>query len=313
MDDLSDLVRALTPGPDGVDKRARSRLRDAFGAERRRVRREWFLVRAVSVGMVMFIVWSIAPATPTDEELPLIGLAQATAQLVPPEVNPGEQWYVRETRNERMSIVDHTGPVPEDITIVVNTVEETWVDLTAATMQRTSVSHMEVLSPEDREAFERMQRQEQLAAPGRIEEEPVEIAYPGVHPMWSAGPEAVYEELSAAAGASGDVRLDRLAVLKTAAGLMQHHGVDPTKRSTLLLTIAKIPGIEVESADGVVAVRYQYVQGDVAHELRFDFDMASGTLVGESVATLATPTSPSIVLSESRYEARLEINSPSPS
>ncbi len=258
----------------------------------------------------MFVVWSIAPATPTDAELPLIGLAQATARLAPPQLDPGEQWYVREVRAERRSIMDNSSVTPEDIAVMVNTVAETWVDVSTSTMHRVTISHVEVIAPEDRAAFERMQAEDQLANVGRIEEEPVEIAYPGVHPMWAGGPDAVYAELSSSVGTSDDVRLDRLAILRAAADLMQHHGVDPAKRSTLLLTIARIPGIDVDTIDGAVRVGYQYVLGDVAHEVRYDFDPRSGALVGESIATLATPTSPGIVLSESRYEARLEVNAP---
>lgn len=307
MDDFPDLVRDLTPTADSVDPLARARLRDAFGAERRRVRREWFLVRAVSVGVVMFLVWSIAPATPTDDQLPLIGLAQATAQLPAPEPAAGEQWYVREEREERMSIVDNTGEAASDIAIMVNTVSETWVDLSSEAVSRSSVSVSDVISPQDRDAFERLQEQNPEVFE-RVDHEDSQIMYSSDDAMWSGGANAVYAELERAAGKSDDIRMDRLTMLGLASNLMQRHGVDPTKRSLLLLTIARIPGIEVESADGVVQVRYQYVVGDIAHEVRYDFDSGTGALAGKSIATMATPTSESIVLSRSRYEARLAIN-----
>jgi hypothetical protein len=139
------------------------------------------------------------------------------------------------------------------------------------------------------------------------------VAYANDHPMWSEGAPGVYAELESAVEPSDDIRMDRLQILSLAVELMQRHGVDPTKRSILLLTIARIPGIEVERTDNVVQVRYQYVIGDVAHEVRYDFDRTDGALVGKSIATLATPTSESIVLSQSRYEARLAINETSES
>ena len=308
MDDFPDFIRALTPSTDAVDVAARSRLRDAFGAERRRVRREWFLVRAISVGVVMFVVLSIAPATPTDDELPLIGLAHATAQLAAPQPAAGEQWYVREERAERRSIRDNSADAPDDIAVVVRTVSETWIDLTDETLERSIVMFTEVLSPEDRVAFERIQRQNPELFSQVDSEESSKIAYSNSHPMWAGGATAVYSELERAVGPSDDIRMDRLAILGLTADLMQRHGVDPHKRSILLLTIARIPGIEVESVEGVVQVRYQYVVGDVAHEVRYNFDRTDGALVGESIATLATPTSDSMVLSKSQYEARLAIN-----
>jgi hypothetical protein len=290
-----------------VDPAARARLREAFGAERRRFRREWFLVRAISVGVVMFLVWSIAPATPTANDIPLIGLAQATAQLQAPEPADGEQWYIREYRQERMSILDSSGDEQADITVVVNTLSETWVDLShETTYSRSAVSEMQALSPGDREALERFQAHNpDLTKPVEAEST---IAYANDHPMWAGGAPAVYAELERAVEASDDIRIDRLQILSRSAELMQRHGVDPTKRSILLLTIARIPGIEVERTDDVVQVRYQYVVGDVAHEVRYDFDRTDGSLVGKSIVTLATPTSESIVLSQSRYEARLAIN-----
>lgn len=304
MPDFPDFVRDLTPTTDSVDPAARARLRDAFGAERRRVRREWFLVRAISVGVVMFLVWSIAPATPTDDELPLIGLAQATAQLAAPQPAAGEHWYVREERAERMSIRDNTGDDPTDITVMVNTVAETWVDLDEETLVQSSTSDMVVLSPEDQVALNRYLERNPDALP-EVQRQESPVDYSRNHPMWSGGAPAVYQELAAATADSDDIRMNRLAMLGLAADLMQRHGVDPTKRSVLLLTIARIPGIDVDSADGQVQVRYQYVVGDVAHEVRYDFDRSNGGLVGKSIATLATPTADSVVLSQSRYESRL--------
>jgi hypothetical protein len=312
MDDFPDFVRDLTPTTDSADPVARTRLREAFGAERRRFRREWFFVRAVAVGVVMFLVWSIAPATPTGNETPLIGLARATAQLPAPQPASGEQWYVIEHRQERMSFLDSTQDEPEDITVVVSTVAETWVDLSDDTaFSRAAVSEMYPLSPDDQEALERFQANNpDMTQPVEAEST---VVYSNAHPMWSEGASAVYAELSRAVEPSDDIRMDRLQILSLAAELMQRHGVDPAKRSTLLLTIARIPGIEVERTDHLVQVRYQYVVGDVAHEVRYDFDRTDGSLVGKSITTLATPTSESILLSQSRYEARQAVGGPSES
>ena len=310
MDDFSDFDRILPVAPPDSVARTRARLRDAYGRERRRRRREWFFVRAVAVGVVIFTVWSISPATPTDSDLPLVGLAQATAQLARPTVDSGQQWYIREVRSERRSIVDRTGVLPNDITFMVNTVAETWVDPETEVVRRSSSSHIELLSPDDQVAYERLHGQESIGLE-RIEDEPIEIAYPGVHPVWSQPPSVVYDELASGVGSQDDIRLERLEVLKAATRLIQYHGIDPAKRSTLLYTIAEIPGIEVDRSLESVSVRYQYVVKDVAQEIRFDFDPGDGRLLGESITTLATPTSPEIVLSQSRYEARLEIDAAS--
>lgn len=309
MDDFPDLVRRLTPNPDKVDPDARARLRDAFAHERRRSRRDWFFVRALSVGVVLFVVWSIAPATPTDEELPLIGLAQATAQLAAPEPSPGEQWYVREERADRMSIVDNTGDTPGEIALMVHTVEETWVDLEDETVQRSSASDVEVVSSDDEETFARLKEGNPGVVPPQppAEERTVDTGFSTTISVWSGGADAMYEAIHRAVGVREDIRMKRLAMLDVAAELMQRHGAYPSRRATLLLTIARIPGIEVEVAERQVRVRYQYVVGDVAREVRYDFDRATGALVGRAVATLATPTSPSLVASESRYESRLAV------
>ena len=77
-DDLRDLI----PGAPVTDLgAARSRLRDAMAEERRRRRSDAFLVRAAVVGAVLFTVWSIAPSTPTDAELPLIGRASCRERV----------------------------------------------------------------------------------------------------------------------------------------------------------------------------------------------------------------------------------------
>jgi hypothetical protein len=89
---------------------------------------------------------------------------------------------------------------------------------------------------------------------------------------------------------------------------MQHHGLDPAKRSVLLMTIARIPGIDVETGHIAVTVRYRYVVNNIASEARYDFDRATGNLVGRSVAALATATAPEVLLSESSFESRLEFN-----
>lgn len=308
MDDFSDFGDLTPTHPTPLDVAgARGRLRSAVVAERRRLRRRWFLVRSVLVGTVVFTVWSIAPTTTNSSDLPLIGLAQATARLGPMEVAPGEHWYVREERSEWISLTDATNSEPLDVTVRVDTVAETWVDLESSTVRQTRVSQVESLAPDDRQALELLEASEQIDL-GRFESEPVEINYPGVHPMWAGGVDEVYAELERQAGSSGDIRLDRVSILRSAAILMQQHGADPAKRSALLLAISRIPGIEVEATGRILTVRYQYVKGSVAHEIRYDFDQLRGELVGESVSTLATPTAPAILLSQSRYEARLAID-----
>ncbi|MGF1667492.1 MAG: hypothetical protein ACFCVC_14625 [Acidimicrobiia bacterium] len=310
MDDLPESPRELghlippDHGP-GAD-RARQRLRTAMVAERRRVRREWFLVRSLLVGMAIFSVWTIAPGGSGGGDRPLVGLAEATAALQPPEMGPDDEWYVREERSQRILLIDRARVEPTEVEVVVSTVAETWVNATASTVRQRLVSQIESLSPDDRAAMDLVEQSQTLPL-GRFETEPAEVAYPGVHPMWAGGPEAVLAELTRAAGDHGDVRLQRLAVLKAAATLMQQHGADPVKRGIVLLTIASIPGIEVDMGD-LLSVRYQYVVGDVAQEVRYDFDRTDGSLVGESISTLATPTSDAILLSRSQYEARLAID-----
>jgi hypothetical protein len=307
MDELPDFDDLIPPGSVTGADAARHRLRGAVVAERRRVRREWFLVRSVLVGTVIFVVWAIAPTSSNRSDLPLVGLAEATAKLPAPIPSADEDWYVREERSEWINLSDRTASEPREVTVRVDTVSETWVDLSASTIRRTSVSKLDALAPEDAETLALIEASEQIDV-GRFESDPVEINYPGVHPMWAGGADAVYGELARAAGESGDIRLDRLSMLRSAAVLMHHHGAEPSKRSVILLAISRIPGIEVEYRSGLLAVVYQYVQGDIAYELRFDFDRTSGVLVGESIATLATPTAPGILLSQSRYEARLAID-----
>jgi hypothetical protein len=310
MDDLPDFppdLGQLSP-PDVASGAvaARHRLRTAMAAERRRVRREWFLVRSLLVGTVIFAVWSIAPSRPGGGELPLVGLAEATAALQAPQVGPGDEWYVREQRSQRILVTDRAQAQPTEVEVMVSTVAETWVDIPASTVRQRVVSRIESLAPDDRAAMDLVEQSGSLPL-GRFETDTVEVAYPGVHPMWAEGPEAVLAELTMAAGERHDVRLERLAVLKSAAILMQQHGADPVKRGIVLLAIASIPGIEVDMGD-VLTVRYQYVVGDVAQEVRYDFDRSNGSLVGESISSLATPTSPGILLSQSQYEARLAID-----
>lgn len=305
-DSLPDFGQLIPPEHAAGTDQARRRLHTAMVAERRRVRREWFLVRSLLVGSVIFSVVSIAPGGPGGDDLPLVGLAEATAALQAPEVGPDDEWYVREQRSERILLTDRAQAEPAEVEVMVRTITETWVDIEASTVRQRLVSQVESLSPDDRAAMELVEQSESLPL-GRFETEPVEVAYPGVHPMWVEGPEAVLSELTVAAGDSGDVRLERLSVLKTAAILLQQHGSDPAKRGIVLLTIASIPGIEVDMGD-VLTVRYQYVVGDVAQEVRYDFDRTDGSLVGESISTLATPTSPGIILSQSQYEARLAID-----
>jgi hypothetical protein len=309
MDDLPDfppdLGQLIPPDERPGVVRARHRLRSAMVAERRRARREWFVVRSVLVGTVIFAVWAIAPGRPGGGDLPLVGLAEATAALPATEMGPGDEWYVREERSQRILLTDRAQTAPAEVEVIVGTVAETWVDIEASTVRQRLVSKVESLSPDDRAALDLVEQSEGLPL-GRLETEPVEVAYPRVHPMWAEGPEAVLSELTVAAGESGDVRLERLSVLKMAAILMQQHGSDPAKRGIVLLAIASIPGIEVETGD-VLTVRYQYVVGDVAQEVRYDFDRTDGSLVGESISTLATPTSPGILLSQSQFESRLAI------
>jgi hypothetical protein len=310
MDDLPESPRELgdlIPSDHGSGaERARQRLRTAMVAERRRVRVEWFLVRSLLVGTVIFSAWAIAPGGPGGGDLPLVGLAEATAALQAPEMGPNDEWYVREERSQRILLIDRARVEPTEVEVMVSTVAETWVDASASTVRQRLVSQVASLSPDDREAMELVEQSQSLPL-GRFESEPADVAYPGVHPMWAQGPEAVLSELTEAAGANGDVRLERLAVLKAATTLMQQHGADPVKRGIILLTISSIPGIEVDLGD-VLSVRYQYVVGDVAQEVRYDFDRATGSLVGESISTLATPTSEAILLSRSQYEARLAID-----
>ncbi len=310
MDDHPDLpfeLRRLIPSdqPVGADQ-ARQRLRTAVTAERRRVRREWFLVRSLLVGTVIFAVWSIAPGGPGVDHLPLVGLAEATAALPVPDVGPDDEWYVREERSQRILLTDRSPTEHTEVEVIVNTVAETWVDMAASTVRQRLVSQVGSLSPDDQAALDLVERSEKLTV-GRFETEAVEVAYPGVHPMWDGGAEAVLSELTRAAGQTGDIRLERLSVLKAAAILMQQHGSDPAKRGIVLMAIASIPGIQVDMGDAL-SVRYQYVVGDVAQEVRYDFDRADGSLVGESISTMATPTAPAILLSQSQYEARLAID-----
>lgn len=314
MEDLPDFSDLIPPAESSGSDAALVRLRAAVTAERRRVRREWFFVRSVLVGTVIFAVWSIAPTGRPGDTLPLVGLAEATAQLRSPTMAPGDEWYVREERSQWIAVsdlADEASPEPTEVTVQVDTVAETWVDVSASTARQRLVSQIASLAPDDQAAVELVARSEALNL-GRFETDEVEVGYPAVHPMWRAGPDAVLGELLDAAGHSGDVRLDRLSVLQTVSQLMQQHGSDPGKRSTLLLTIARIPGIEVEVIEPVLSVRYQYVVGDVAQEVDYRFDRKSGALVGESITTLATPTSPGIVLSQSQYEARMAINEPGP-
>lgn len=302
MEDLPELSDLIPPeGSSGIDA-ARRRLRAAAAAERRRVRREWFFVRSVLVGTMIFAVWSIAPTGQLGDTLPLVGLAEATAQLRSPSLEPGAEWYVREERSEWISLTDLAVGDPTEVTVQVDTVAETWVDVTASTVRQRLVSEIAAMAPDDQAAIELVQRSEGLNI-GRFETDD-EVRYPAVHPMWGSGPDEVLAELTAAVGSSGDVRLDRLAVLQTVSDLMQQHGSDPAKRSVLLLTIARIPGIEVDVTERAVSVRYEYVVGAVAQEVNFRFDRTNGALVGESITTLATPTSQGFVLSESRFEAR---------
>jgi hypothetical protein len=309
MDDFTDFEHLIPPEESTGATFARHRLRAAVTAERRRARREWFFVRSVLVGTVIFTVWSIAQTTPNTHDVPLVGLAEATAQLVPPEIGPGDEWYVREERSEWVSLSDRSVPSPTDVSVLVSTVAETWIDPGASTIRQSTVSQVESLSPDDRRARELVERSEQLPI-GRFESDPVEITYPGVHPIWSGGAESVLAELASLAGENDDVRLDRLAILKSASDMMQMHGSDPVKRATLLLAIARIPGIEVDLVEELLSVRFRYANGDLAQEVRYDFDRTDGALVGESIVTLATPTSPEFVLSHSKFEAGLAVDEP---
>jgi hypothetical protein len=298
--DFRDIVpAAFESDPSG----ARARLRDAMGFERARVRRRWFALRAIASGLVLFIVWSIAPATPTDDELPLIGLAEAVASMPAPDLSAGDAWYVRSDRVERKSFTTDQDGASRQGTVLVHSVHETWVQPDNRAYQRSAVSNIEFPTVADQAGYEALRASEQYTI-GRVREEPIELD-PSVSDFaWAEGPAAVLEEVSVRFEGAGDVRMGRVGTLKALATLMQYHGSDPAKRRTVLLAIAMIPGIDVDRDRGVVSVAYEYVVGDVAQEVRFGFDESNGQLVIQTVSALATPTSPAVQLMVAQFEAR---------
>lgn len=298
-----DDLRGLVPGAPSTDVgAARSRLRDAMAEERRRRRSDAFLLRAAVVGVVLFTVWSIAPATPTDAELPLIGLAEATARAPAPVLGPDQAWYVRAEILERQSLAGESGGQEAVATVLVSSIEETWVETGSEVIRRTTVSNIDFPTEGDRRAYQ------VIAGVGGIEvggvrEEPIALAFPGVDPVWRRGPDALLTAITERVGASEDVRLQRVAVLRALADQMQFHGADLGKRRTVLLAIALIPGIEVTRTPDHVAVAYDYLVGDTAQKIQLAFDGETGELVAERVSTLPTPSVPGVDLRRTSFES----------
>jgi hypothetical protein len=252
--------------------------------------------------VVLFTVWSIAPATPTDAELPLVGLAQATASAQAPVLGPDQSWYVRAEILERQSLAVEADARAATATVLVSSVQETWIEPGSDGIRRTTVSSIEFPTAADQRAYDVIRAAGGIEV-GGVREEPIALAFPGVDPVWREGPEALLQAISDRVGASEDIRLERVAVLRALADQMQFHGADPAKRRTVLLAIAMIPGIDVTRTSDNVAVEYQYLVGDTAQKVQLAFDGSSGELIAERVSTLPTPTVPGVDLRQTAYES----------
>jgi hypothetical protein len=303
MSDLSDFeFDDLAQVPEEARSEARVRLFDAMERERRRVRRAGFALRALASGLVLFVAWSIAPAVPHEEQVPLVGLASAVAELPSPEIGPGQAWYVRANREDRIAMISSAGGEDVVVTVIVSTVEETWVRPDSRGVKRSKVSEVGFPTERDRSEFERLGLEKQLAL-DEAERVPGPPDYSEHDPMWDGGPEAIVAAVTRVVAPTSDVRSQRIEVLRSLTTLMQIRGSDPKRRSALLLAIDRIPGIQIGTDEAGITVSYRYVVNDVAEESRFTFDHASGQLVSEEVVTLATPTTPGTTLSTARYEA----------
>lgn len=298
MDEHPDL-EALIPPESERRPAARARLVHAIQRDRGRRRRRRFGVRAAAAGLVLFVAWSAVPQATNEEALPLIGLAEAVARLPAPAIEPDDLWYIKAERRQRISLAP--APSSESVTVVLASVEETWLGADASGVQRTTYSHVEFLDPGDRTRFEHLDLGGTLPV-GEVAEQPVRSVFSSLDPVWREGYEAFYAELQHQAGSSGNVVVDRLAMLRLAAATVQHHGGDPAKRSLVLRTIAEIPGTDVERIEDRVAVSYDFVSDDIAQQITLEFDAATGELKRETISSHATPTSPAVILSEASYQ-----------
>ncbi len=298
MDAFQELDELIPPDADAEAWRARRRLQGAIRSEVRSRRRLGFSGRATAIGLVIFSVWSIAPSAPTDDQLPLLGLAAATARLGVDVVEPGALWYTKAEVLERVDIANGV----DEFTVLKRSVQEEWFAPDADRgLQRTTVADFSFLSDEDQARFAEVSGDFGLET-GLVSVDELDLQSRWTDPMWSGGPAAIERRLRVIVGASGDTRLDRVRMLDAAAELMWQNGSDPVRQSLLLFTVSDFPGIEVSRSDGVVTVSYRYVLDAVAREMLLDFDAATGRLISESVSTLPYGEHPAVLLSHTEYQ-----------
>lgn len=283
-------------GADAADA-ARSRLRTAIRSEVSARRRAGFVFRSAAMGVVIFLIWAIAPSSPSEDQMPLLGLAAATAQRAagaPANV----LWYSKANTLERVDLLNEG----DGFSVMKHSVREQWTGPGAASgYERLTVADLSFPSDEDATLFAAFDGELGFEE-GAVEVESFDPTERWIDPMWAGGPAAIERRLAMLAGHSDDLRLDRVRMLEAATDLMREFGADPARQSLLLYTIAGFPGIEVERDDGMVQVVYRYVYDAVAREMRLEFDAGTGLLVRESVSTMPYGNHPAVLLSDTQYE-----------
>lgn len=299
MNDLPDLDALLPPEGDDAFLSARHRLKGAIRYEVSTRRRLSFMARATAMGLVIFSVWSIAPSSPSDDQLPLLGLAAATARLSVDYVETQDLWY---TKAEVLERVDIANGVQDEFTVLKRSVHEEWTGPGSDRgYRRTTVADLTFLSTEDWVRFSEAETDLGFRK-GEVSVDEFDPSERWVDPMWSGGAAAVETRLRLMVEPTGDTRLDRVSMLDAATELMRQNGRDPARQSLLLYVISDFPGIEVTRSDGVVTVSYKYVLDGVAREMLLDFDAATGLLVSEKVSTMPYGEHPGVLLAHTEYD-----------
>ena len=280
--------------------RARRHLGRIIARETTRRRRRRFGARAVSAGLTLFLVLTVAPKGTNTDLQPLLGLADAVERMPRDLITETNVWY---SKVDRMELVE----VPPELTggfeleFLLPSTEESWYGLGAVQRKRVTYGEPQFLSPEAARVFWTADLAAHYPTQRVVESEQSILEMHLLGEVADGPASDLRAVLERQVAGRGDRRPEEVELLRLSARLMQTHGADPAVRGTVLRVLADIPGIKVGTSPGMVEVWFDYLDGDRPLRLSYAFDADTAYLVRESLATLATQTEPSSFLEQANH------------
>jgi hypothetical protein len=278
---------------------ARSRLWAAMAKEKLQGRRRRTRRRLVVVATAMVLTLGVVPPGLDGEMQPLLGLADAVAASPEPVASTVRHWYARADTRELVTV--RVGDTDE-IQFLLPAVEEAWHDMGDAPRRTKTFGTPVFLSSEDADAFFAAGLAVEYRSGQTVELPSQPDQYRFASSLKASDAEDLGSVLRRRVGGLGNDRLEEVHLLRLTADLMQVHADDAAMRSRIIAVIADIPGIQVRASHRTVLVSIDYLDGDRALRLMYEFDADSAHLVGEYLAALATTTEPASVLRSARYD-----------